>query len=72
MFFSGRQPTDPDHLTEHWGPTPDPHRLADTSQAGSLKTDNSAVGTNITNITSFWLTSSFSGDATSQYIDYVC
>ena len=59
MFFSGRQPPDPDHIAEHWRPTPDPHRLADAAQASSLNTDNSAVGTNITNKTSFWLTSSF-------------
>ena len=37
---SSRQPTDPDNLAEHWGPTPDSHRLADTTQAGCLNTDD--------------------------------
>ena len=39
-IFSSRQPTDPDNLAEHWGPTPDSHRLADTTQAGCLNTDD--------------------------------
>ena len=33
-FSVARQPADPDHLSEHWRPTADPHRLANATQVG--------------------------------------
>ena len=41
LFSVSRQPADPDYLSEHWGTTADPHRLANATQV-NVFTRNSA------------------------------